>query len=280
MNTLPLVYSEVLGRYVTVPDEPRRIVSFSPAITETVFMLGMGDAIAAVSAFCVRPEEARRKRRIGSYNTVRDELLDEINPDLVFTVTGYQRDFALRLSKKYCVYPLELPVSISGIVDTVTKVGLVLGKERESRKLARELLKKIALTETTTKRLRVYVEIDFGEPVSFGAYSYITDAIELLGCENVYGSSKCEWLKPDLKHLSRAEPDVFIYEPKMFSSFSYEDLLTLIEKRGLSSLSFVRKKNFFLTPGPYDFLAHHGPSFILEAVPWLSRVLKEAESKL
>lgn len=280
MKGLPRVFNEILGRYIDVPEKPQRIISFSPAITESLFMLGMGDSVAAVSAFCVRPEEAKRKRKIGSYNTAREDLLDSLSPDLIFTITGYQRDFALKLSERYCVYPIELPVSVAGILDLIVKVGLVLGKEGEARRIVGELLGKLTSAPKSPKNVSVYIEIDFGEPVSFGAISYITDAIEFLGCTNIYGSIRSEWLRPDFEYVKRREPDVFIYEPKMFSEFSYSDLLSLIEKRSFSSLKFAKAGNFFMTPRPYDFLAHHGPSFILEAVPWLSKVLNEAGTRL
>ena len=120
------VFNEVLGAEMSIPESPERIVSFSPAATETLFVLGLGEKVVGVSAFCARPAEARAKRKLGSYNTVRDEVLDELNPDLILTVTGYQREFAVRLSKRYPVYPLELPVSVAGIVDFVVKVGLVV----------------------------------------------------------------------------------------------------------------------------------------------------------
>jgi len=32
----------------------------------------------------------------------------------------------------------------------------------------------------------------------------------------------------------------------------------------------VKLGNLFKTLGPLDFLAHHGPSFITEALPWLA----------
>ena len=92
------LFSEVPATQGEVPDSPARIVSFSPAATETLFLLGLGDRVAGVSAFCARPAEARKKRRVGSYNTVRDEVLRELSPDLIIAVTGYQREFALRLS--------------------------------------------------------------------------------------------------------------------------------------------------------------------------------------
>jgi len=273
------LFSEVLGREVEVPDSPKRIVSFSPAATETLFQIGLGESVVGVSAFCARPEEARLKRRVGSYNTVSKELLDEIGPDLILTVTGYQRDFAVRMSEGYPVYPLELPVTVAGIVDFVVKVGLVTGKQEASRELAGSLLRRLADVPKVGK-LSTYLEIDLGGPVSFGAHSYITDAIRFLGCSSIFENERLEWLKPDLMAVAESDPDAIIYEAKMYSKFGAPDLKKLITSRGWDRLRAPSNGNFFLTPGPLDFIAHHGPSFVTEALPWLAQNLGSAAARL
>jgi len=267
-------FNEILGREVELPETPRRIVSFSPAVTETLFLLGLGDAIVGVSAFCARPPEARLKRRVGSYNTVSDALLDELKPDLIFTVTGYQREFAVRLSARHPVYPLELPVSVAGILDQVVKVGLVTGGRKRGRELAAALLRKLG-TAKRGPELKVYVEIDLGGAVSFGANSYITDAISFLGSSPVYAERRVEWLEPDPAEVAKADPDIIIYEPKMFSKFNEKRLESLVRERNWKQMRAVKSGNLFVTPGPLDFLAHHGPSFVTEAVPWLGERFAE-----
>ena len=276
---LAKLFNEVLGTEVSLPDSPSRIVSFSPAATETLFKVGLGEKIAGVSAFCARPPDARTKRKLGSYNTVRDDVLDEVHPDLIFTVTGYQRDFGVRLSKKYSVYPLELPVSVAGIVDFVVKVGLVAGVPDRGRALAGGLLRSLSGVGRVAG-LTSYVEIDLGGPVSFGRYSYITDAFELLGSPHMYGGAPSEWLTPDLGEVSAADPDAIFYEPRMFSSFQDKELGKLLESRKWEGLRAVRLGNLFVTPGPLDFLAHHGPSFITEALPWLETKLRLAKERV
>ncbi len=264
------IYNEVLGKEVVAPDRPERIVSLSPAVTETLFLMGLGERVIGVSAFCARPQEARARRKVGSYSTTNLDLLKEMRPDLVLTITGYQRDLALRLSSDLPVYPITLPVSVSGIIDMVVKVGLVVGEASEARRLSARLLREAAGLTPVAKRLRAYVEIDLGGPVSFGAYSYITDALHLVGVSTLFDDVRSEWLTPDLAKVAASEPDVFIYEAKMYSKFDAADLERLIDKRGWKGLGAMKGGRYFLTPGPLDFLAHHGPSFITEAMPWLS----------
>jgi ABC-type Fe3+-hydroxamate transport system substrate-binding protein len=42
----------------------------------------------------------------------------------------------------------------------------------------------------------------------------------------------------------------------------------VISSRGWENLRAVRNGHFFISPGPLDFFAHHGPSFIREVLPW------------
>ncbi len=279
MYPLAQVFNEILGTEVQIPEVPTRIVSFSPAATETLFEIGAGENVVGVSAFCARPPEVNEKRKVGSYNTVREEVLDELRPDLILAVTGYQREFALRLAKKYPVYPLELPVSVAGIVDFVVKVGLVAGVPDRARELATSLLHRIGELGSAPN-IRAYEEIDLGGPVTFGAYSYITDAFRLLGCSTVCEDERNEWSKPDLKKIAEADPDLIVYEPKMFMPFDAKDLRNLVESRGWTGLRAVRAGNVFLTPRPLDFLAHHGPSFVTHVLPWLEETLKNAGRNL
>lgn len=273
------IFNEVLGKEVATSDRPQRIISLSPALTETLFMLGLGEKIVGVSAFCARPEDARLKRKVGSYSTANNDLLREMKPDLILMVTGYQRDLALKLSPEFPVYPLALPVSVSGIIDLVVKVGLVVGEAGRARELSSRLLREAASARPSAKRLRAYVEIDLGGPVSFGAYSYITDALHLLGASTLFDEVRSEWLTPDLAKVASEDPDVFFYEAKMYSKFDQLELERLIDRRGWRSSKAVRAGCYFLTPGPLDFLAHHGPSFITDSIPWLSKSLETAVAR-
>lgn len=273
------LYNEVLGEEVNIPERPIRIVSFSPAATETLFMIGAGARVAGVSAFCARPPQVKYLRKVGSYNTVRLGLLDELKADLIFTVTGYQRDFALKLSKSRPVYPLELPVSVAGIADFVVKVGLVIGQPDAAREVCRALLRSLGEVRKATD-MRGYVELDLGGPVSFGAHSYITDALKVVGCSSVYGGTRSEWVAPDLEVVKAEDPDVFIYEAKMYSKFETADLEKLIHTRRWETMRAAKSGNCFLTPGPLDFLAHHGPSFVTVAIPWLQDRMHEAAGRL
>jgi ABC-type Fe3+-hydroxamate transport system substrate-binding protein len=268
------VFSEVFGKEILVPDPLKKIVSLSPTVTETLFSIGLGASVVGVTSFCFRPQEARGRRIVSSYTAVDFETLSRLDPELILSTTGFQRQLVFDLSARFNVYPIPLPVSVADIIGLVIQVGLVTGRYDEARRLALKMTRTIGALEPARRFVRCYVELDLGGPTSFGAYSYITDALWLVGGRNVLAAEPCNWLVPDPKRITAEDPEVIIYEPRMSEPFEEERLRRLLVERGWGEVSAVRNGCVFVTPhGTLDFLAHHGPSFVTEAIPWLSRVM-------
>lgn len=263
-----------MGEIVNIPEDPRRIISLSPAVTEILFELGLGDRIVGVSAFCGRPDEAKTIRKVGSYGSARIQVIEELKPDVIFTISGYPEEFASKLAEKFPVYMFPLPSSTSGIIDLVNKVGVVTKRLEEASSIEKDLIG-IMASERRSWNLTAYLEIDLGGPVTFGLRSYITDALLHVGVTSMYGSRDAEWIEPDLQGISEYDPDIIFYEPKMYSKFSDINRRSLLEKRGWANLAAVRSGRFFVSPGPLDFIAHHGPTFIREVLPWMNKKIEE-----
>lgn len=269
------VYNEILQRELILPEKCERIVSFSPAITEALFLMGLGELVKGVSVYCVHPEEARKKKIVGAYNSFKEKLIDEINPDIIFTTTGYQLELIKNLNDKYPVYPLRLPPTLSELIAKSVEAGLAAGYYSEARKLEMDLFDDLNSLRTKNhyKLKRIYLEIDLGGPITFGAYSYITDGINFVGGENIFQNENCEWMIPDDKRVANLNPDIIIYEPKMFSKNRDRNEIKhrLITRFG--EIDALKSDRLFITPGIYDFFAHHGPSFILKTLKWLKEIL-------
>lgn len=270
------VFCQATNNWIEVPEKCIRVVSFSPSITESLFEMGLGKIVKGISVYCVHPDESIRKGRVivGSYSTYKKEVLDEINPDVVLLTTGYQLDFARKLSENYPVYAIRLPATLSELVAGCVEAGLVCGYYDEAVQLERKLLASLSkyVDHNFENRIKIYVEIDLGGPVTFGAYSYITDTLKLLGFENIFGNYPSEWLEPIPEILKENEPDVIIYEPKMFSRSRSLDRIKDDLRKRFGNLKAIEEDRVILTPGIHDFLAHYGPSFVYEVIPFLLEI--------
>ena len=197
-----------------------------------------------------------------------------MDPQIIFTTTGFQRQVAFDISKRFNVYPTPLPASVADIIGSVVEIGQVTGRYDEARQLGLRLTRILAALESVERPAKTYVELDLGGAASFGAYSYITDGLFLAGGRNVLGHEPCSWLVPDPKKILAEDPEVMIYKPRMLKSFGEEKLRALLVERGWTNMSAVRNRRAFLTPErPLEFLAHHGPSFVRDALPWLRKIM-------
>ena len=264
-------FRDALGNITQINDKLERIVSLSPSVTETLFEYGLGNKIVGVSAFCKRPAETDNIRKVGSYGNARIEVLDEIKPDIVMMMSGYAEPLYKKIRERYNTFLFKLPTTVFGILELIKEVGIVTSSQDKAKELEYDMLK--GLNKIKRYPLKGYLEIDLGGSVTFGSQSYITDSLTLFGLSLPYETRQREWMVPDDKEIVEFDPDILIYEGKMYRGSSKEEARKLFTDRGYGNSSFMRNNNIFVTPGKLDFFAHHGPSFFREVIPWLRDTL-------
>ena len=85
-------FTDDLGRTVTLADYPERIVSLTPATTEILFALGVGDKVVGIDSSSDYPEEAASLEVVGDYIGPNMEAIVAAEPDLVFASTYLSED--------------------------------------------------------------------------------------------------------------------------------------------------------------------------------------------
>jgi ABC-type Fe3+-hydroxamate transport system substrate-binding protein len=65
----------------------QRYISLSPTLTEILFELGAGKDLVAVTTYCVYPEEAKAKEKIGDFVNPNFEKIVGLKPDVIFAET-------------------------------------------------------------------------------------------------------------------------------------------------------------------------------------------------
>ena len=267
------VYNPALDAYVEISKPIERVVSLHPGVTETLFMMGLGHKIVATDAFSYRPSEAKKLPKIGSYTHVKWEALEELKPDIIFTTTGAQRELTKALIEKgYKVYPVPVPITVHDIITGVVVVGTVMGEFESTRTLERSLVDAVNKLTKVARKIKVYVEFDLGGPITPGFPTHVSDAIRLLGGVNIFDDNPTAYFEPNPDEVRKRSPDIVIVEPKRLVEHEVARLKDNLIARGLGE--FLESNRVVFTQG--DFLAHTGPSFVTEAMPWLANVLSNA----
>src|SRR5215469_18768109 len=77
-------FHDATGAIVSLAAPPRRIVSLIPSITEILFAVGAGDAVAGCTVYCTQPPEGvATKTRVGGEKNPKLDLIRELAPELV-----------------------------------------------------------------------------------------------------------------------------------------------------------------------------------------------------
>lgn len=212
----PGTYTDDADREVEVTEEPERIVSFGPGITEMLFSLGLGDKVVGVDDFSDYPEEALEKAKVGNAWSPSIEAVVELEPDLVLTVDSVQFISDLE-SLGYTYFVLD-PDDIYGIVDNIRLVGNVTGKVTEGEQLAGDIEQVIADVTGLVKdasRPKIFFIVDATDPnmpYTAGPDSFIDGIINMAGGENIAAGAATEWPQFSIEEIVDANPDIIVVQ--------------------------------------------------------------------
>lgn len=203
-----------LGREVLVPDEPKRIVSLAPSITEIVFALGAGHLLQGVTQHCDFPPEAGALPKVGSYVHLDLERIVALKPDLCLGARdGNPREVAEKLGALnipvYAVNPRDLQT----VMSTLIEIGRLLHAEAQAEVLVAKMRGRIegvkARVATTQVRPKIFFQIGIVPIVSLGTNTCIGELITTAGGHNL-AAGPTPYPRFSKEQVVALEPEVII----------------------------------------------------------------------
>lgn len=184
-----------LADNIKVDNPPQRIVSLGPINTENVFLLGAGDRLVGTTAYCLRPEAAKQKEKIGSVMQVSVEKIISLKPDLVLA-TGLTRDTQIELLRSVGlkVVRFDQPSSFAASCAQFEQLGTLLGLTEKALTITQDLKKQVEdlaneIAKRNLAKPTVIMQIGSNPLYVSGKDSFTNDFIELLLAENGVGDS-------------------------------------------------------------------------------------------
>ena len=173
-----------LGRQVNVPDDPQRIVSLAPNITEIIFALGQEHRLKGVTRYSDFPPQAAKLPKVGSYVHLDLERIVALKPDLCIAIRdGNPQAAAQRLeSLKIPVYAVD-PKNLETIMETIIEIGKILNADEKTKLLVQDMRSRIqrvkSLVAKANHRPGVFFQIGISPIVSVGTPTFMNDLIVL-----------------------------------------------------------------------------------------------------
>ncbi len=238
-----------------------RIISFSPSVTETLYALGLGERIVAVTRYCLYPPEAQKKPTIGGLLDVNFEQVYRLKPDLlIFSAINLDQR---NIFEKMGIKTLEVDTkSVQSVLDSIQIIGITLGKEKRALEIVNKINNHINEIRSSVKNLdRPSVLVTFLRPVGEGnireAYiagndSYFNDLLDITGGSNAYqGTVLITSPLVTTEGIIQMNPDVVVEIMNMLKKTNLSTKDVIRDWDVLSSIPAVKNKRIYVLDESY-----------------------------
>lgn len=234
-----------------------RIVSLSPAATETLFAIELGKQIVAVDQFGNFPEEAKAIPHIKDHQKIDVRDVKDFKPDLVLTGTVVQEKLAAELKAAGLPVFHQDPRTLDAVLESIVQLGVVVAEEERAKELVQKLKDEFAALKTKTKILprkaRVYCEEWHVPPMVSG--NWVPDVLGYAGVQSFPIKAGELSREISLDDVKRFDPDLIVIS--WCGAGRLADKKLLMEREGWNALRAVQQGTVFVIddsllnrPGP------------------------------
>jgi ABC-type Fe3+-hydroxamate transport system substrate-binding protein len=181
--------TDQLGRGITVPTRPQRIVSLVPSQTELLFDLGLDQEVVGVTRFCVHPAgRVKAKQRVGGTKRLDLDTIGRLQPDLIIgNKEENERADIVKLAESYPVWMSEV-VTLGDALDMIRQVGRIVGRADAADWLANRIDADFAALQPLAQTRRVAYFIWQNPFMVAGHDTFIHDMLGRCGLENAFAA--------------------------------------------------------------------------------------------
>jgi iron complex transport system substrate-binding protein len=268
------VLATVLDAQVTRVEQPQRIVSLVPAVTQMVFAIGAGSRLVGVSSYDREPAEVQKLTRVGGLLDPDTERILALKPDLVILHTA-QHELQQRLTAAHISYYNYAHKDLANVMTTIRALGGLLGKRADAERVARGIEEKLrTIAARVAARPRPLVLLVIGrDPQSLrsiyanGGYGFLHDMVDVAGARDVFEDVKRENVQASTELILARRPEMIIELNYGASAATPADLSPW---KALSSLPAVKTGRLYQLVG--DRFVEAGPH-VADATEQLARTI-------
>ena len=232
------------GRTVVVPDHPHRVICLMPTVTDTVYALGAGGDVVAISDYTKYPAAALKKPSVGDLIKPSIETIVSLHPDLVI---GMQPKGPMEVTEQLerAGIPIFLvsPHGIAGILHSVESIGMALNRTPEADVLVHSLQQRVDAVKARTQGLpapRVFMPVWYDPITTIGRNAFITEIIAAAGGRSVTDDLPTEWPQISMEVVLERAPDALLLVR------GGKTTLQVLEGRpGWSSMAAIKKQRAY-----------------------------------
>lgn len=274
-ENLAVVYTDDLGREITLEATPQRIVSLAPSNTEILFAVGAGSQIIGRDEFSDYPEQAASIENIGgSFGEYNVEAIVALEPDLVLAAEINPPELVQQLEDLgLTVYYLGNPTTLEGMYTNLETVAALTGNDAHG--LVDSLKARVAAVDEKiaplSSRIPVFYEIDASDPTkpwTYGPGTFGDLLISRAGGYNIGGNAENDpYPQISIEQVVAANPSVIILGDSMWGVTPE----SVVKRPGWETIPAVQSNSIF----PFDdnLVSRPGPRLV-DGLEQLAKLLR------
>lgn len=242
---------------LTLDEQPTRIVSLAPAVTEILFAIDAGDQVVAVDEFSTYPPEAPTTDLSGF--TPNIEAIASYDPDLVlisYDPDGLSEGLDAIGVPSYLVADDEQ--SIGGIYEQITDLGLLTGQIDQAtglvEQMSEDIAELVAQVPPRDEPLTYYFEID-SERFTYTSHSWVGELLSMAQLENI-ADDDAAVIQLAVESIVDADPDLILLANTAYG----ESAETVLARDGWGDIEAVQSEQIVELDS--DIASRWGPRIV------------------
>jgi len=265
-----LTLVDMLGREVTLPAPPRRIVSLVPSATELIFALGGEDRLVGRTDYCDYPPEAKSKPSVGGMIAPSLETLVALRPDLVLATPSGNREETFTKLKQIGIPVYAIHAHrVAEMLDVTARLGELTGRQAAVTALVAEIERRLRAVADAVRpypRPRVLYVL-WPDPLLVPARdAIVTELIGLAGGDSITAGERGDYPRFSIEAAVARAPEVIL----LARHGTGTGPMARDKWDRLTSLPAVKAGRIHPVDG--NFMHRYGPR-VVEGVERLARVI-------
>jgi iron complex transport system substrate-binding protein len=270
--SFPITLTDDDGVAVTIPAQPKRIITFAPSNTEIVFSLGLGSRLVGVSGkYDNYPPAASTITRVGGSGSFgvdpNVEKVVSLQPDLMLTISGGDQ-WKQRLRELHIPVFTIKGTNLADLLHDIRTVGEITGATRAALSLTGRMQAQAnALQAKVNAQAPVtcFFEVYYPPLTTVGPHTFIADLLKRAGCDSVSAKAKGDYPEWSVDKLVQRSPAVYLV-----ASESGVSPAAVAKRPGFSAIAAVRDGKIYLVDS--DLVSRPGPR-VVDGLAQLARLL-------
>lgn len=195
----------------------QRVVSLNPVTTELLFALGAGDRLVGRTSWDLAPAAAREVPDMGPGMGPNVEAVMGQRPDLVLLYASPSNRRAAELLRGAGIATLSYRTDrIADLPRSIRPIAAALGVDSLGQLVADSVQRSVDAVRALprpTPAPRVFWHIWDAPLMTIGGGSYLSELLDVVGAENVFGDLDAPSPQVSLEEVARRDPDLILAGP-------------------------------------------------------------------